>query len=38
MILVKMNYSVTNKIKLLLLQNNDPVTSVNSDINLLVRI
>ena len=31
MILVKMSYSVTDKIKLLLLQYNDPVTSVNSD-------
>jgi len=38
MILVKMSYSVTDKIKLLLLQYNDPVTSVKSDTNLLVKI
>jgi len=37
MILVKMSYNVTNKIKLLL-QHNDTVTSVNSDINLRVKI
>jgi len=38
MILVKISYRVTDKIRLLLLQHNDPVTSVNSDISLLVKI
>jgi len=38
MILVKMSYSVTEKIKLLLLQHNDPVTCVIPNINLIVRI
>ena len=38
MILVRMSYSVTDKIKLPLLQYNDPVASVIPDINLLVRV
>jgi hypothetical protein len=37
-ILVGMSYSVTDKLELLLLQLNDPVTGVIPDNNLLVRI
>ena len=35
---LKISYRVTDKIRWLLSQHNDPVTSVNSDISLLVKI